>query len=291
MQVPLFRLNTDLFPTECAIQFQPTGDTILDDGKKTVLDKQIRSIWYRRRVDPSLPSHLDAGTRDFCNREARALLLGVIQSLVPLRWMSRPDLISKAEKKPYQLSLASRIGFAIPETLITNNSKAIEQWNQPTMVAKAVSSGYIENPTGNLAMFTSLVQTEDLEQLESLKLAPVIFQGYVDKVSDIRVTVVDEDVFAAEILSQERESSRVDWRATDTPDLKHVEHDLPDDIRQLCLTLIKALGLKFGAIDLALTKDGSYIFFEINPNGEWLWIEDQLMFPISERIARWLSCE
>ena len=288
MQVPVFRLNTDLFPAEVVIQFQQSGNTVLDDGTSTVSDKQIKSVWYRRNVDPTLPSYLDSGTRDFCNREARAFLLGIIQSLVSIRWMSRPDLIGMAEKKPYQLAVASRIGFAVPKTLVTNSPKAIQQWKERTMIAKAVSSGYIESPTGNLAMFTSLVQTEDLEELETLKLAPVIFQDYIDKISDIRVTVVDENVFAAEILSQDRESSRIDWRATDTPNLQHREHELPQDIIDLCLLLVNRLGLKFGAIDLALTKDGSYIFFEINPNGEWLWIEDQLSFPISERIATWL---
>ena len=112
-------------------------------------------------------------------------------------------------------------------------------------------------------MFTSLVQSGDLEHLESLKLAPVTFQDYIDKVSDVRVTIVDENIFAAEILSQESESSKIDWRATDSPDLKHIKHELPEEIIDLCLLLVKTLGLKFGAIDLALTHEGSYVFFEI----------------------------
>ena len=120
-------------------------------------------------------------------------------------------------------------------------------------------------------------------------LAPVTFQEKVEKASDIRVTVVEDDVFAAEILSQARQSSKVDWRATDDPDLEHRPHKLPATLADQCRRLVSKLGLGFGAIDFALKPDGTYVFFEINPNGEWLWLEDQLSLPISDSIAGWLS--
>lgn len=290
MGTHVFRLNTDMFPSEVNIQFQPDIGTVFDDGDKVVSGEQIKSVWYRRHVAPKLPAHLDPGIRDFCERETRAFLSGVVNSLLPNRWMSRPEAISVAERKPYQLAVASRMGFTVPETIMTNNRSGVEGWSKErSLVAKAVSSGYIKNPDGNLAMFTSLVQPGDLLDLGGLKLAPVTFQKHIDKVSDIRVTVVTEDVFAAEILSQERDSSRTDWRATDDPNLEHAEHELPEDVSSLCRGLVKNLGLQFGAIDLALTRDGRYVFFEINPNGEWLWIEDRLGYPIAERIALWLS--
>ena len=134
-----------------------------------------------------------------------------------------------------------------------------------------------------------MIEDKDLDDLEGLRLAPVTFQDYVHKVADIRVTVVGQDVFAAEILSQENKSSKVDWRATDDPALEHREHEVPSDVSSLCRALVQELGLRFGAIDFGLTQDGSYVFFEINPNGEWLWIETLLGYPIAERIAAWLS--
>jgi len=157
------------------------------------------------------------------------------------------------------------------------------------LVTKAISSGYIASPEGNRAIFTSIVGPGDIEDLDGLALAPTTFQAFVDKVSDIRVTVIAGEVFAAEILSQEDKSSQVDWRATDDPHLAHRIHKLPNEIADLCRRLVINLGLSFGAIDLALKSDGSYIFLEINPNGEWVWLEDQLGFPISDRIALWLD--
>lgn len=288
--VPYFRLDTDRFPSEIQATYDPhIGVTIRDDDR-VVTSEQIKAVWYRRMGAPALPATLDCGTRQFCERESRAFLDGVLASLPTDRWLSHPPAVAQAERKPYQLGVAARLGFAIPPTAMTNDERvvrAIAEHHQ--LVAKAVSSGYVRSPEGNRAIFTSAVSPEDIAQLNGLSMAPVTFQEMVEKVSDIRVTVVGEDVFAAEILSQDSESSRVDWRATDDPQLRHRPHELPDEVTDLCRQLVADLGLGFGAIDLALTQDGSYMFFEINPNGEWLWIEDQLGLPISDAIARMLS--
>jgi len=290
--IPSFRLNTDHFPSQIKASFHPLNDIefIEEINEKKVLGTSIKSVWYRRHVSPELPEGLEPGVRNFCERETRAFLDGVIASLPTERIMSSPQAILRAEHKPYQLSIASQLGFTIPDTIMTNNPSLVREIaHRHNLVAKAISSGYIVGINGNQAIFTSVVRPKDLEDLNGLTLAPVTFQEFIQKVSDIRVTVVAGEVFAAEILSQERESSRTDWRATDDPHLVHRIHELPVEIENLCRKLTTNLGLSFGAIDLVLKPDGSYIFLEINPNGEWVWLEDQLGFPISDRIARWLS--
>ena len=287
---PTFRLNTDHFPTRIKASFRPPNDIAFTADDSSISNSNIKSVWYRRHVLPELPVELESGVRDFCERETRAFLDGVFASLTVTRWMSPPLAIIRAEHKPYQLSIASQLGFTIPDTIMTNNPHLVYQIAQDhQLVAKAISSGYIASPEGNRAIFTNIVRPGDIEDLNGLALAPATFQAFVDKVSDIRVTVIAGEVFAAEILSQEHKSSRVDWRATDDPHLVHRIHELPDEISGLCRKLVIGLGLSFGAIDLALKSDGSYIFLEINPNGEWVWLEDQLGFPISDRIARWLD--
>lgn len=287
---PVFRLNTDLFPSAVKASFLPPNDIEFTAGDKAVSGVSVKSVWYRRHVSPELPAELDAGVRDFCERETRAFLDGVLASLPAERWMSSPQAIARAERKPYQLAIAAQLGFRIPDTIITNSTPhVVEMGRRHRLIAKAISSGYVTSLEGNLAIFTSAVRPEDLKELDGLAHAPVIFQELVDKVSDIRVTVVAGEVFAAEILSQERQSSRIDWRATDDPHLPHRRHELPTEIADLCREIVDHLDLTFGAIDLALRADGTYVFFEINPNGEWVWLEDQLGFPISDRIAQWLD--
>ena len=286
---PFFRLDTDRFPSGIKARFDPAAGLSISDGERTIRDDQIKSVWYRRNVAPDLPDDLDLHSRAFCERETRAFLEGSLASLSTNRWLSSPQAIRQAEWKPYQLAVAQRLGFRIPRTLITNDEEPVRKLvRESKMVAKAVSSGYVTSPEGNRAIFTTELSSKNANDLNGLSLAPVIFQEFVDKTRDIRVTVVGNSVFAAEILSQSNESSRVDWRATHNPHLEHRIYDLPNSLEELCRRLVARLDLQFGAIDLALTPDGDHVFFEINPNGEWLWLEMQLGFPISNRIAEWL---
>ena len=287
---PYFRLDTDRFPSEIQAIFDPQNTLTISDGSRVISGNDVKSVWYRRHATPNLPEHLEPGVREFCEREARAFLDGALATLPTPHWLSPREAISRCERKPFQLSLAADLGFSIPSTVMTNHIHTVRRFSQEhDLVAKAVSAGYIKGLEGNQAIFTSALAESDFEDLTGLALAPVTFQEHVEKLSDIRVTVVADDVFAAEILSQERASSRVDWRATDDPALPHRNHELPADIRRRCRDFVTQLGLVFGAIDFALRPDGTYLFFEINPNGEWLWLEDQLGFPIASRIASWLS--
>ena len=290
MGVSSFRLDTDRFPQEVSCCFSPGLGLTICDGDKTVRGCDIRSVWYRRNVKSGLPSVLSEGYTEFCQRESRALLEGALLSLPTTRWLSDPSAIWRAEHKPYQLAVASALGFAVPDTLITNSAARVREFGASRqLVAKAVSSGYVITEAGTGAIFTSLVSGDDLTDLRGLELSPVTFQELQIKKADIRVTVVGDVVMAAEILSQERDSSKTDWRATDDPNLRHRIHNLPSDIAELCRLLVQSLGLNFGAVDLAQTNDGAYVFFEINPNGEWAWLEYQLGLPISSSIATWLA--
>jgi glutathione synthase/RimK-type ligase-like ATP-grasp enzyme len=87
-----------------------------------------------------------------------------------------------------------------------------------------------------------------------------------------------------EIDSQSDPDSLVDWRHGGTA-LDHEVHQLPDGIARLCLELCSDYGLRFGAIDLALRPDGGYTFFEVNPNGQWAWIEQITGLPLSSALA------
>ena len=45
------------------------------------------------------------------------------------------------------------------------------------------------------------------------------------------------------------------------------------------------LGLIYGAIDLRQTPAGDYVFLEVNPAGQWLFVEQRTGQPISEAIS------
>ena len=266
MGIPAFRLDTDLFPSEVKATFDPNCGLTLENSRDFVNSNQIISVWYRRNVAPALPAHLDEYDKEFCARESRAFLEGTLMSIPTDRWLSNPTAIWRAEHKLYQLTIARQMGFHVPPTLVTNDETATQRFtrNRQT-IGKAVSSGYIDSPDGYRSIFTTALAPTDLDDLSGLDVSPVIFQEQVQKASDIRVTVIGEEVFTAEIMSQSHPSSATDWRATENPDLEHCVHDLPTQQKQQCLALVRRLGLKFGAIDLALTTEGQYIFSRSTP--------------------------
>ena len=66
------------------------------------------------------------------------------------------------------------------------------------------------------------------------------------------------------------------------------EVELPDRVRADLLQLMRRLGLVYGAIDMRLTPDGRYVFFEINPAGHWMFIEHRTGQPMTEAFIRLL---
>jgi glutathione synthase/RimK-type ligase-like ATP-grasp enzyme len=59
---------------------------------------------------------------------------------------------------------------------------------------------------------------------------------------------------------------------------------VPTDVAKRCRTLVERFGLRFGAVDLAVGSDGVYWFLELNPNGEWGWLQ-RAGLPIAEALA------
>jgi len=140
---------------------------------------------------------------------------------------------------------------------------------------------------GPQSIYTSRVTSDDLTQLERVQHTACLFQEYVSKSIELRLTVVGRKIFCAEIDSQRSPKSSVDWR-TSYDDLKYAVHKLPKSVAQKCLDLVDRLGLVFAAVDFILTPDGRYVFLEVNPNGQWGWIEDETGLPISSAIIELL---
>lgn len=289
--VPVARFDSEKFPFRLTLTYgidKRSGPTLaLGD------QREFRSIWYRRVRPPTRPDDMDAGHFVFAEKESRYALIGSVLALSRvLPTMSCPSSVWAAEHKPYQLAIANQCGLAIPDTLISNLPSEAEEFfscRRPNVVAKPVRTGYLEDADGPKAIYTSKVEESHMRQIARLSVAPATFQTLIRKQSDIRVTTVGEKIFCAEILSQTDVDASVDWRRTSKPDLPHEHHDLPGEVERHLLQYVKRLGLEYGAIDLVLDEEGSYYFLEINPGGQWLWLDRILGLGITKSIADWLE--
>ncbi|WP_417814207.1 MvdC/MvdD family ATP grasp protein [Thalassospira alkalitolerans] len=286
--ISYIRLNSENLP-KYLVSYVPTerGDkwNICLDGSAVEFEN-VRAAYYRRPGEPKISDHISAvGLRKYCQTEWTALLSSALNSL-GRRWLNSPLAIYAAEDKPRQLAVAVRLGFSVPVTVVSNDIHQGQRLlRNGRMVAKPLREALIEDDESSEVIFTSEVKSLDDSFGENLSLAPVIFQRLFEKTSDIRVTVVGGKCFSAEILSQESSETKIDWRKGEFPNIEHRSHDLPIDIQCKCIAIVKEFDLKFGAIDLILDADGNYWFLEINPNGQWAWIENRTGLLISSAIV------
>jgi glutathione synthase/RimK-type ligase-like ATP-grasp enzyme len=189
-----------------------------------------------------------------------------------------------AENKITQLNLANEIGFKIPQTVISNSPDDVigfVEGRKTDVVIKPVKSGFIG---GDEVLFTNVLDKEAINKPDRIMKIPSIYQECVKKKYDIRVTIFGNKVFPVEIHSQESSESRVDWRKSNDLNMQQREHVLPKDIEDKCLKMTKRLGLQFGAIDLILTPENEYFFLEINPNGQWAWLEQRTNYHLTDAL-------
>jgi glutathione synthase/RimK-type ligase-like ATP-grasp enzyme len=255
------------------------GRFLLADGTDLHLN-DVGAVWYRRIRPLGLHENLaDDTARLFAWSETNEAVLGVWYSL-ECYWMNAPLADEAAQRKIRQLQVARRIGLPIPETLITNEPAAARDF-----VLQHGPGNIIRKAFRNIAQApreTLIVDRDQLDLIDSVRYAPVIFQRYVAADLDLRVTVVDNEIFAASIRSEPE--FQVDYRlglgtAVVEP------YALPNDVTAKVRDLMMALGLNYGAIDMRVMGDGEHVFLEINPAGEWLFISDRTSQPIPEAIA------
>lgn len=293
------RINTEDFPhlASSSVRYgkEPGPSWRWNSPSKAIHLDNVRSVWFRRHRLPVLPPEIEAQDAEYCLRESDWFLKGALYSRdatsEQIKWMSHPAKVQLAEAKIYQLSVAQSLGLTVPDTIVSNDAAQIRRFFEEKggeIIAKPLRLGYFDYGDHQTAVFTSRVSAEDLSEDLPLQMAPVIYQELLPKLYDIRVTVVGDQLFAAAIDSQSIPSASLDWRRTESEELPHYTHELPAHLEQACLNYTAALGLNFGALDFVLTPQKEYVFLELNPNGQWVWIEEKLGFPISEAIATWL---
>ena len=298
-QADYVRFNTEDFPqlVQVVWQMDRTDFEGYFSFPKTRVDfKDIRSIWYRRPVPP-VPSAAieDPAAYEFALAESQAAIDGIWRN-IDCFWVSHPDNLRKAELKLYQLKVAAQVGFQLWPTILTNNPETAQAFyhkQDGKVVYKPLRRGRLIRDETVSLIYTNPVGLPEVEELDRVMYAPSLLQKYVPKRVEIRVTVIGSKAFAVEIHSQDCADSQHDWRRGDTTRLRHVPHWLPPEVEFKCVALVRALGLAFGAIDLVLTPKGEYVFLEINPNGQWAWIQQLCPeIPLRETLADLLiNCE
>jgi hypothetical protein len=86
--------------------------------------------------------------------------------------------------------------------------------------------------------------------------------------------------------SQTDEATRKDWRAGN-PELEIFL--LPEHIQDAIHRLMASFEINFASMDMIVTPSGEFVFLDLNPNGQWLWLETELGLPLVASMADLLT--
>jgi hypothetical protein len=256
--------------------------------KANISLSEVTAVWWR--VKPYYVSQkADArqnGSPEFVYREWKSFCESMELFTPNALWINPRFGDLNARNKPVQLLIAKEIGFNIPKTLISNDPSIIEEFVKKYDAIFKVLTWYFEYP--DKMIFTSEVTTDDIKKdPASVRVSPGIYQEKIEKLFELRVTTVGNYIFSAKIYSQASKLTKLDWRR-DQLNIAYSIHELPDSVSELIRGMNEKLGLRYAAYDLIVTPDEEYFFLEVNPMGQWLWIEEKLGLPISRRLAELL---
>jgi MvdD family ATP-grasp ribosomal peptide maturase len=287
------RFDTDRYPTDVRLSayYGRSGDerlTLMNEESEFDL-REVTAIWHRRlNFGAHLPAGLDKQLRHASLGETSAAAHGMLASLKAFR-VDHVRHIRYAENKQLQLQVARELGLDTPRTLTTNDptaARAFSKGCEGGMVTKMLSSFAIYEEGKELVVFTNPVKPEDLADLSGLSLCPATFQELLPKSLELRVTVVGHCVMSASIDSQVSTRATHDWRRDG---LRMVQdwrpYQLPLEVEERILRLMDYFSLNYGAIDIILTPDDRHVFLELNPCGEFFWLERTPGLPISDAMA------
>jgi glutathione synthase/RimK-type ligase-like ATP-grasp enzyme len=288
---PCVRWNTREFPQDSVLTYRLSngafGAEIISDGRRIDLET-IGSIWWGWDQPNGFPGDLIGEERGFAEREAQ-LALTALMTVGNFLWINHPLRERRAKSKPAQLFVARQVGFEIPQTVITNDPDEAREFIEKSstqIVYKGLSQP--RNMKPGTVLFTNLLTNDKLAKLDLIRLTPGIFQERVEKAYEIRITVVGTRIFGARIDSQAQAAATLDWRRA-LQDVNYEAIDLPPEIETKIHAFMDAFGLVYGAFDFIVTPDGRYVFLEVNPSGQYMWVECATGLGITSALAEALS--
>jgi len=247
------------------------------------------SVWWRYKgTAEEYVGILDAPAA-FATREWLAALRGLAAlTATRVRWINNPVGTAVSNLKLRNLQIASEHGFRVPRTIVTNVAQGAEAFLDSVAPKQAIYKPltYYYEDSG-VAVFASQVERNMLQaSRDNIRRAPVLLQERIEKRYELRVTVVGREIFAVRIDSQQNETTMLDWRRDQMRQEMYSIVSLTRDDQLRLAGLHEKFGLVYGAYDFIVDENDELVFLEVNPSGQWLWLEHATGVPISASIAQ-----
>ena len=241
-------------------------DSRITVDKTEVSLSEIDLVWWRRVTSSQLlPFKYPDDQKYVIDKDCQSAFLGAFISSFSGKWISHPWYTEHANNKLYQTSLAKREGFKVPRTLVSqypDDVRAFCDSNENGTIVKMVASGR-KKPL----IFTEFITSKQLAYADdSIDVSPAIYQEYIIGTTHIRLNCFGANSFAARI-----ETADLDWRRNLNIPIE--SWPVPERLHKMVRRVLDALNLEMGVVDLKITPNGEVYWLEVNPQGQFLFLE------------------
>jgi glutathione synthase/RimK-type ligase-like ATP-grasp enzyme len=239
----------------------------------------VAAVIYRRPKDLVPPIDADAYQRQHAAGEWAGAIEGFLAHIPIAKWINHPSLNFSASHKVHQLTRAAQYGLHVPPWLVTtlpNEATQFQAEHGTEVIAKPLAAGYIERPWPDVStsIYTQPIDRCHSTLFERLPACPVLFQRRIQKSLDVRVVFVDNSHVAVAMEGADANGrQRLDIRRSNMKGVQYFTITIPHPVEVGVRSLLTEYGLRFAALDFAIDRDGNWIFLEINPNGQWAWLD------------------
>ena len=269
----VIRFNFDLYE-EYSVMIRP-GDFRIEDPIGRVISRETVSKGYYRK-----PTTIDHGPGEmrYQQQEEWTAYRAIIQMVSDdgrMVLVERPFEEKTRLNKLRQLELA-RDYFDVSPAVFTNRPHQLTHWDHA--VTKSLNSGNL----GNRALFTTRVQPKELSND-----MPWYLQELVEATHDVTIVYVDGQQFGFE-LDRSILGECLDCRSGDNWGKWapcHIDRMFASQIQRF----MHSMELRFGRLDFLRRSDGEHTFLEVNPNGQFGWLDLHGIHGVLKAVARHIS--
>jgi len=294
--VDYVRINCeDITQQQKINQFDLTDDHFWVKGRR-VEYAEVRVVWYRRWYHYA---HLNFRAANANERqlywetmkESDSLLRYLYFCFRHCHWLTKP-IVNLYHEKLYAIRAAAKFGLKVPRSLVTNKKADLQSF------LEEVGGEVITKPIANPSIFitdkgqtihksyTEVITPDFLRQLPS-SFYVSLFQEKADAAFEIRTFYLDGKLYPTAILHSATVDIKLSVRVN--ADICMAAYSLPPEIEEKLRQLMDHLDLNTGSIDIIKTKQGDYVFIEVNPIGQFTGYGNAANYPLAMEVAKWLA--
>lgn len=264
------------------VAYDVEEEIVTSEGRKIALS-DASVLWLRRTRSNqilSLPVD-DDSAHEIIDNDCRGGLTGFLVSHFKGKWISTPEATHRSADKIFQLDVAHKCGLRVPRTLVSQSRERVVDFFE-ACDGKII----VKTLVGAPSPFLQTVRLSDPRAIDeaSYAAAPAIFQEYIEGTDHLRLNCFGNASYAALIRTDD-----IDWRGNLNVPIE--SYEVPPALHRSVRDVLDALELEMGIVDLKLTAAGEPVWLEVNPQGQFVFLDPLTDLGLIGKFAEYLRSE